>query len=222
MPVLAIVGAGSGLGLSIARRFGREGYRIALVARDRQKLDGLVSTLAGDGIEAAAFRADVLDATSVVSAFAAIEERFGPVDVLEYSPAPHSPVPGVTPESVLDVTVENLQPQVAYYLYGAVTAAQQVLPAMLERGAGAALFTTGAGSVHPVPLMGNINAAAAALRNWAINLHAAAGERGVYAAHVAIGVFIGDGKPENEPDAIADLYWRIVADRSGAEHTYEA
>lgn len=220
MPVLAVVGAGAGLGLSIARRFGREGYRVALVARNREKLEALVSDLATEGIEAAAFPADVLEPATVVRAFAAIEERFGPVDVLEYSPAPHAPVAGVTPSSVLDVTIENLQPQVDYYLYGAVTAAQQVLPAMLERGSGTVLFTTGAGSVHPVPFMGNINAAAAALRNWAINLHGAAAERGVYAAHVAIGVLIGDGKPENGPDVIADRYWRIVAERTGAEHTY--
>ncbi|WP_256122565.1 SDR family NAD(P)-dependent oxidoreductase [Streptomyces sp. LUP47B] len=68
-------------------------------------------------------------------------------------------------------TVENLQPQIEYNFYGAVTAARAVLPAMREAGAGTLLFTTGGGSINPVPMLGNVNAAAGALRNWVLNLH---------------------------------------------------
>ena len=42
---IVIVGAGPNLGLAIARRFGREGLAVGLVARDRSKLDGLVEQL---------------------------------------------------------------------------------------------------------------------------------------------------------------------------------
>jgi NADP-dependent 3-hydroxy acid dehydrogenase YdfG len=42
------------------------------------------------------------------------------------------------------VTVDNLQPQIEYYLYGAVAATRQVLPTMLDAGAGTLLFTTAA------------------------------------------------------------------------------
>ena len=52
--------------------------------------------------------------------------RFGSIDVLEYSPAPHSPVPGITLAAPSEATVENLQPQIDYYLYGALHAAQVV------------------------------------------------------------------------------------------------
>ena len=40
MPVIAIVGVGPGLGLSIARRFGREGYAVALISRTQSRLGG--------------------------------------------------------------------------------------------------------------------------------------------------------------------------------------
>jgi NAD(P)-dependent dehydrogenase (short-subunit alcohol dehydrogenase family) len=43
MPVIAIVGAGPGLGLAIAHRFGAEGYQVALIARNQQKVDGLAA-----------------------------------------------------------------------------------------------------------------------------------------------------------------------------------
>ncbi|MGH3085599.1 MAG: SDR family NAD(P)-dependent oxidoreductase, partial [Gaiellaceae bacterium] len=61
MPSIAIVGAGPGLGLAIARTFGSEGYDVALVSRHRAKLDGLIDQLASENIAAAAFPADVLD-----------------------------------------------------------------------------------------------------------------------------------------------------------------
>src|SRR5207244_3161134 len=102
---------------------------------------------------------------------------------------------------------------IEYNLYGAITAARAVLPAMREAGGGTLLFTTGGGSVDPNPMMGNINAAAAALRNWVINLNKELTGSGVYAAHVAINVWIGGGGPEGFPTAtpeqIAPLYWDL-------------
>jgi NAD(P)-dependent dehydrogenase (short-subunit alcohol dehydrogenase family) len=47
MPLIAIVGAGPGLGLSIARRFGREGFAVALISRTQSRLDEMAAGLAG-------------------------------------------------------------------------------------------------------------------------------------------------------------------------------
>lgn len=92
---------------------------------------------------------------------------------------------------------------------------------MLQAGAGTLLFTTGAGSVNPHPAMGTINAAAAALRNWVLNLHQVAAERGVYAAHVAI-AWIGSGPEAAEAGAIAKAYWDLYTARDQAELLYTA
>ncbi|MFF9780439.1 hypothetical protein ACF1HJ_43250 [Streptomyces sp. NPDC013978] len=108
------------------------------------------------------------------------------------------------PGRTVRATVANLQPQIEYLLYGAVTAAQAVLPAMRETGAGTLLFTSGGGSVDPVPILGNVNAAGAALRNWVINLNKELKGSGVHATHVAINVWIGDGGPEGFPTATSD------------------
>ncbi|MEV5955771.1 SDR family NAD(P)-dependent oxidoreductase [Streptomyces sp. NPDC051987] len=170
MPTIAVIGAGPGMGLAIARTFGSRGFDVALIARTKDKLQALVDQLGQEGITAEAFPADVLDRPSLTAALDAVKARFGGVDVLEYSPAPHSPVPGHTLAVPSEATPDNLQPQIEYNLYGAITAAQAVLPAMREAGAGSLLFTTGGGSVDPVPMLGNVNAAAAALRNWVINL----------------------------------------------------
>ena len=90
-----------------------------------------------------------------------LADRFGQIDVLEYSPAPHDPPPGLATVNVLQVTAENVQPQVEYYVYGAITAARAVLGGILERGSGTLLFTTGASLVLAFPPMGNVGVAGA-------------------------------------------------------------
>lgn len=224
MPTIAIVGAGPGMGLAIARTFGSHGFDVALIARTPDKLDVLVEQLGEEGIKAAAFPADVMDRPALAAALESATARFGALDVLEYSPAPHSPVAGLTLVSPSASTVDDLQPQVEYNLYGAVTATRAVLPTMREAGAGTLLFTTGGGSVNPNPMLGNVNAAAAALRNWVLNLHNELAGTGVYAAHVAISTWIGDNAPEGFPSAtpeqIAPLYWDLYESRDRAEYVF--
>ncbi|GAA1656114.1 SDR family NAD(P)-dependent oxidoreductase [Actinoplanes couchii] len=225
MPTIAIVGAGPGLGLSIAKVFGGRGFSVALVARDQGRLDDLAGQLRAAGIDAAGFTADIMDRPSLAAAFTRIKDRFGAVDVLEYSPAPHNPVPGITMAGPLEATVENLQPQIDYYLYGGLTAAQQVLPDMIKNDAGTLLFTTGGSSADPLtgpPEFAATAVGSAALRAWVLKLHQTLAGTGVYAAHVPLNVWIGSGGPETQADTIAQHYWDVYTRRDGAEHHYTA
>jgi NAD(P)-dependent dehydrogenase (short-subunit alcohol dehydrogenase family) len=223
MPTIAIVGAGPGLGLSIAKRFGREGFAVGLISRTQKNLDALAAELGAAGVEAAGFAADVTDPTALRAAVEQITVRFGPVDVLSFSPsAPDNAT--LRPVAVTEVTLAAVQPQLEFYLGGGIAAAQQVLPAMSERGAGTILFTTGGSSADPgmMPAFGNIAIGAGALRTYALSLHAAVAERGVYIAHIPLSVWIGRGGPETQPDTIADHYWNVHTGRTGAEHPYVA
>jgi NADP-dependent 3-hydroxy acid dehydrogenase YdfG len=213
MPTIAIIGAGPGLGLAIARRFGSEGFDVALISRNKGKLEGLVAELAADGITAAGFPADVLDRPALRAALAATKERFGGIDVVEYSPADASAGP-LAPVDIRQATPENVQPQIEYYLYGAMTATDVVLPELLAAGAGTLLFTTGAGSLYPVAQYGNVTVGGAALRNWALNLGEALSGTGVHVAHIAIALMIADEAPAAGHDflpagEIAPLYWDL-------------
>ncbi|WP_377273721.1 SDR family NAD(P)-dependent oxidoreductase [Peterkaempfera sp. SMS 1(5)a] len=217
MPTIAIVGAGPGLGLSIAKVFGGHGFDVALISRSKDKLDALVSDLAEAGITAEGFPADVADPAQLSGALQAAIGRFGRIDVLEFSPHP-----GLSMTSPKDVTVENLRPQVDALLYGAVAAVQAVLPGMLEAGSGTLLFSTGGGAINPYPMLADVNIAQAGQRNWAINLHNTLAESGIYAANVAINLLIGtqapEGVPHRAPDEIALDYWTLHTTRTQAEH----
>lgn len=221
MPNIVIVGAGPGLGLSLATRFGREGYTVALVARNREKLDQLVQDLAARDVTARAYTGDVTDPDALRSAIEAARAELGPIDVLEYSPAPTPDSATLGPVDAIDLTIQAVVPQLEYYLYGGITAVRAVLPEMLERGSGTIIASTGASS-GPVthPPFANIAAGSGALRNWILNLHAALEPKGIYAVHVAIAAWIGNGGPASMPDAIADAYWDLVQQRREPELFY--
>lgn len=222
MPTIAVVGAGPGLGLAVARAFGNRGYDVALVARNQQRLDELAATLSADGIRAEGFAADVLERPSLTAALDRASSRFGAIDVLEYSPVGSASTTGLASPAVS--TVQDVQQQIEFQLYGAMAATAAVLPAMRERGSGTVLITTGAGSIDPRPMLGNVNAAAAALRNWTIGLHKELADSGVYAAHVGIGVSIDTavvpGVPVAPAAEIAESYWTLHTERRLPEFVF--
>ncbi|MFD5746361.1 SDR family NAD(P)-dependent oxidoreductase [Streptomyces sp. NPDC127033] len=188
MTSIAIVGAGPQMGLAIARTFGSQGFDVALISRNRENLDGLVGKLGAEGITAAGFPGDVLDRDSLTRALQDAAARFGRIDVLEYSPLAVESTVLATPA---EGDPAHIQDQIEFQLYGAIAATKAVLPAMRETGTGTLLYTTGAGSLDPLPMVGNVNAAAAALRNWVVNLHKELAGTGIQAAHIAIDVALG-------------------------------
>jgi NADP-dependent 3-hydroxy acid dehydrogenase YdfG len=227
---IAIVGAGPGLGLSLARRFGREGHRVELLARNRERLDAHVALLDGEGIEARAHVADVLDRAALGATLAAIESERG-IDVLAYNPTPS----GEDLRGPEETTVESAQLQMDYSLFGAIAAAQAVLPGMLQRGGGALLFTGGYSAVHPVPSHASAGLALSAQRNYAYVLNRGLADRGVYAGTVTVAGLIlgsatGDGIEAGpaevremlaplmvDPGDIADVYWDMMTKRDRVE-----
>jgi len=216
-PVITILGAGPGMGLAIAKTFGSHGFRVALLSRSPDNLAPLVATLAQQGIEAAAFSANVLDRATVTSGLEAVIQHFGRIDVLEYSPSDLT-LPLV---SATEITHENAQIQLDFHAHGAIAAVNAVLPGMLARGSGTILFTTGASSVYPergYKRFGNAGPATAWLRNWAHGLHAALSENGVQVGHVAITAWIG--QPGAMPEVIAPLYWELHTNHDAVEKVF--
>ena len=235
MNTIAIFGAGTGLGLALARRFGREGYRVALVGRTRSTLDGLAATLADEGVETAAFTADLRDLDQVDVALAGIGERFGSIDVVAYSPISTETF---VPAADLDTT--TLQANVDLLLHAPVHIVQQVLPDMVAAGDGAILVTHGGTAVRPAPGMSGVGPVMAATRNYLHSLHGEVAGQGVYvgtlvvsamilgsaaAERVASGaVVLPDGVvvPSVTSDELAEVYWQMVRDRDRVESLYPA
>jgi NAD(P)-dependent dehydrogenase (short-subunit alcohol dehydrogenase family) len=224
---IAIFGAGPALGLAVARRFGREGFRAALVARDPHRLDDMVNQAAAQGVQAAGFPADLTDPAAAQDTAAAIEARFGPIDVLEYSPT--SDDTARRRPSELDPA--TLAPLLDKFALTPLALVNQVLPAMLQRRDGALLFALGGAAKYPVPHLAGGGMALAGLRNYIHTLHAELAPHNVYAGALLIGALIensqahrnasawggGQQLPVVPPDDLADTYWDMYLKRDRIE-----
>ena len=82
----ALIGAGPHTGLSTARLFGKDGFRVAMVARRRESLDEMARSLEAEGIEARGYVADLRHAEALERALAELREELGPVGVLFVTP----------------------------------------------------------------------------------------------------------------------------------------
>ncbi|GAA0247887.1 SDR family NAD(P)-dependent oxidoreductase [Cryptosporangium japonicum] len=206
---MVIVGAGPGLGSALARRFGAEGYDVGLVARDRTRLETDAATLRAAGVAATAHPADVRDEAGLRAAL----DAAGPIDVLIWAVGPGSAP--IAPAG--EVTAPGVIEQVALHVGGAVTAVRHVLPPMLTRGAGTVLIATGASSVVPIAVLGDVGIAMAGLRNWALGLRAAVAGQGVHVATVTIATLLAPGHPVGDPDAVAARFLALAGAPERAE-----
>ena len=225
---IVLFGAGTGLGASLATRFGREGYRVALVARRAAPLQERVAELTREGIEATAFPADLSKLEGIPALVRAIEQRLGPIAVAIYSPVPSDV--GFVPAVELDAA--KLQSMANIFAFAPVEVSHAVLPGMLARGDGAVVVVGGLTAVVPIAGMSGAGPLMAAARNYILTLNAEVLPRGVYAGTVNIGAAIERSAglramtasgmelgsyPVIDPDDIAREIWTLVTERNRVE-----
>jgi short-subunit dehydrogenase len=204
MSVIAIVGMGPLVGLSVARKWGRQGYKVAMISRTQSKLDAYAKDLKGEGIESRGYSADVRDAASLNAAYAAIKLDFGAIDVLEYSPTEWVPGKSYGP---LDTTVESATDHFNLLVAGAITSVHAVLPDMAAKGKGALLFCTGTSAHGPMPFITSLAISNAGLRNYVRCLVDELKLKGIYVGTLSIGVGIQRDGTRNDPDRIVDAIY---------------
>lgn len=229
--VLAVLGAGPGLGLSIARRFGREGFTTALVSRSDARHAAYRASLAG--VNAFTYTADVTDEDRLRDVLGRITADAGEIDTVYFGPADATAGPGITP--LTEAGAGTLRATFDSVVRPAAQLVEAVLPGMLERGSGSLLFAGGLSGKYPMPMLGSLAPASAALRMYVLTLHAALRETGVHAGILTIGGLIerGDihrvftaqdhGFPVGtlDPDDIADRAWPLYTERE-AEAEFNA
>jgi NADP-dependent 3-hydroxy acid dehydrogenase YdfG len=228
--VIAVLGVGPGLGLSIARRFGREGFTTALVSRTETRHASYRESLGGT---THTYTADVTDPAELKDVLARIEADAGEIDTVYFGPADASGL-GITP--LTSAGADTVRAAFDAIALPAARLVEAVLPRMLERGSGALLFAGGLSGKYPMPMLGSLAPASAALRMYVLTLSAALSETGVYAGALTIGGLIERGDIHREftkqdhgfavgtldPDDIADKAWSLYVERGEAEAEFTA
>src|SRR3954462_4835661 len=159
-----ILGAGPGLGASIARRFGREGFAVTLVARREAALAELANPLRGAGITVDTATADAADPHGFRTALEGLAERITP-GVVVYNAA------RIAADSILTIDEDYVLSSYAINVVGAISAAQVFTPAMREAQTGTFLATGGSAYIDPEPAYASLSLGKAGLRAAISLLH---------------------------------------------------
>ena len=211
-----IIGAGSGLSASFARKAAHNDVQVSVASRH----PGALANLCGE-INGRAYEVDSSSLTSIRKLFSAVEADANPPDIVLYNPSAR--VPG----GITEVDAERVNQAIAVTAMGGFYAAQEAARRMLAAGHGAILFTGATASVSA-----RASSTAFAMGKFALRALAQSLARELHPQGIHIGHFVIDGGIENSnrpgreadssrpdawlhPDAIAEVYWQhLRQDRS--------
>jgi short-subunit dehydrogenase len=197
--ICAIVGFGAGVSMGVAKAFGKEGYILALLARNPARLLENAQPLKQEGYPLQAFTADAGDEASLIQAFTRIRTQLGDPDVLIYNAAM------LKQDSVMNLVIDDLIQDFRVNLAGAITAIQQVIPAMHKQKRGTILLTGGGLSLYPNPQLLSLGIGKAAIRQLAMSLAEELKTDGIHLATITICGTVAPGT-KFDPDKIAQSY----------------
>jgi NADP-dependent 3-hydroxy acid dehydrogenase YdfG len=218
---IVVVGYGPGVSSAVAERFGAEGFAVALVARNAERIAAGAEALKGKGIAAAAFAADAGDPAAIATAIGQARAALGPVTAIHWNAYGGAEAGDL-------ITAEPTAARGAFdvAIVGLLAAVQAALGDLKAAGDGAVLVTNGAfGDLSP-----QIDAVAVSTRSMGLAMANAAKHKlvgllaarlkddGVYVGEVTIagavkGTAFADGRPAIEPSRIADAFWRLYQGR---------
>lgn len=210
-PVCAIIGIGPGNGEAFARRFTREGYRVALCSRTESRLKALAEELEG----ARAYRYDARDSACPAEIFPRIADELGPVAVLIYNAGSGDFV------SIDDTTLESFQASWEINARGLLAATQAVLPQMRGAGGGNIVVIGATASVRGGARAAPFASAKAAQRSLAQSMARYLGPERIHVSYLVIDGVIDipstrramADQPDEffmSPDAIADTAFAVT------------
>lgn len=218
---IVVCGYGTGISHAVARRFGAEGFQVALVARNASKLEQAAKSLQDSGVTAKAFPCDLSDSSAIASLVARVRSAFGPITVLHWN-AYASLAGDITRNdpaelrSLLDLGVISLVTAIQLALPD--MRASKDSPAILVTGGGYALYNPQVDAMAAQGAMG-LSITKAAQHKLVGVLHQKLKAEAIYAGGVTVlglvkGTSHDRGNATIEPDAVAQRFWEMYGARS--------
>jgi len=208
-----VYGAGGGIGGGVARTFAREGARVFLAGRTREKLEGVAAEITAAGGSAEAAVVDALDELAVEELARTVASRAGSIDV-SFNLISRGDVQGIP---LVDMTAADLTHAVITGLTANFLTARAAARRMIEQGSGVILMLTSGSSAGAPPLMGSTPPADAATEAFMRSLAAELGPHGIR----VLGLWTA-GVPETlSPEKIASVNSTMQMDAAGVENLIE-
>lgn len=209
MSLITIIGAGAGISLSVAKKFGNEGYSIALISRSEENLKTYVNELEKDGIEAIYEIGDASNENSLKRALFSIKERKGHADMILYNAA------AVSVKDILEQDWQTIKDNLDVTVGGAFHLLKTVVPFCLENDKGKLFFTGGGFALGGDPEWTSLSIGKAALRNLLEAYVKKLEGTNVHLAHLIVCGFVNEKDEKYNPELIAEEYWKLFSQKKG-------
>lgn len=159
-----VLGGGGGIGGAVARRLADEGVRVAVSDINPDAAADTVDSIAAAGGAAFALEWNIADLDVISEKVAAVEDEFGPIDILVNNTGgpPPGPVLGQSPQVWLD--------HFRSMVLSVITISDALVPGMRERRWGRVVTSTSSGAIAPIPNLGLSNTLRSALLGWSKTL----------------------------------------------------
>lgn len=214
MGLVIIIGAGPGISYGVAQKFGKEGYKVALIARNAEKLKVLTDDLKAQGIDAIYTVGDVSAEDSLKYALDEITEQEGQAEMILYNPS------GASNKDILELDWDTVKATLDISVGGYFNMMKMVLPYYLEQNKGK-LFVTGGGlSLSGDPRMTALSVGKAAQRNMVQAFQKKVAGTNVHIAQVIVRGYVQQSDEKYNPAAIAEIFWKLFLQQPG-EFEYE-
>jgi NAD(P)-dependent dehydrogenase (short-subunit alcohol dehydrogenase family) len=169
-----IYGGGGAIGGETARTFAREGARVFLVGRTKEKLDAVAESVRAEGGQAEVAVLDALDEAAVDEHARAVVEQAGSIDIA-LNLVSRGDVQGIP---LVDMTTADLLRAVTNGLTTVYVTSRAAARQMVKQGSGV-ILALNSGSSHGSPMMGSTGPTDAAIDILVQNLAAELGPQGV-------------------------------------------
>ena len=216
-PVCLITGVGAGTGTALARRFAAGGYRVAMLARNRERLDALEKEIA----DAKGYVCELADLDALLATVEAVRTEMGAPSVLVHNAV------SATFKTFLESDPEDLERNFRVNTTSLLYLARALAPAMVDAGHGSIMVTGNTAALRGVPAYAVFAPTKAAQRILAQSLARDLGPKGVHVAYITIDAAIdtpwtripfNPDKPDDffsKPEAIAEEVFHVAhQDRS--------
>jgi len=207
-----VVGVGPGLGFALGRRFAAAGMRVALAARRREQVAGLLEKTPLEG--ARAYACDASEAAQVERLFEQVDAELGTPDVVIFNAG------AFRPGGVLDIDAAEFERCWRIGCLGGFLVGQAAARRMVQAGAGTLLFTGATAALRGSANFANLAVPKFGLRALAQSMARELGPKGVHVGHVIIdGQILSERYAHLEaergadsllkPEAIAEMYYQL-------------
>lgn len=211
-PVCLVLGAGAGIGGTVAKKFAKEGFHSCLCRRSDQKgLDQLVSDIEQEGGSATGYLINAIEDNVLEELILKIEQDIGPIEVLVYNLGAQTGM-----KLLNETSLKEFEWGWRMADLGLFRVAKVLMPIMEDRNAGTFLVTSATAAMRGNKNQHSHAAAMGGRRLLCQTLNAEFAPKGIHIVHIVVDGMVD--APDTLGKMLGEELFQQLRETKGMEH----